>query len=64
MIGRNGERVSGISALAARHGDDDIYIIKNSKNKFLFVDLLLLKYTRILSLDLQQPPLNIYIKME
>ena len=26
MIGRNGERGSGISALAARHDDDDIYI--------------------------------------
>ena len=27
MIGRNGERRSGISAQAARHDDDDIYII-------------------------------------
>ena len=26
MIGRNGERQSGISAQAARHDDDDIYI--------------------------------------
>ena len=26
MIGRNGERRSGISAQAARHDDDDIYI--------------------------------------
>ena len=27
MIGRNGERGSGISALAARHDDDDDYSI-------------------------------------
>ena len=27
MIGRSGERGSGISVLAARHDDDDIYII-------------------------------------
>ena len=26
MIGRSGERGSGISVLAARHDDDDIYI--------------------------------------
>ena len=26
MIGRSGERVSGISVLAARHNDDYIYI--------------------------------------
>ena len=26
MIGRRGERGSGISVLAARHDDDDIYI--------------------------------------
>ncbi len=26
MIGRNGERGSGISALVARHDDDDIYV--------------------------------------
>ena len=26
MIGRNGERRSGISVQAARHDDDDIYI--------------------------------------
>ena len=26
MIGRNGERRSGISAQAARHDDDDVYV--------------------------------------
>ena len=25
MIGRSGERVSGISVLVARHDDDDVY---------------------------------------
>ncbi len=28
MIGRRGERGSGISMLAARHDDDDIYVNK------------------------------------
>ena len=30
MIGRNGERRSGISALAARHDDDDFIVIIHS----------------------------------
>ena len=29
MIGRNGERGSGISALVARHDDDDVFTLEN-----------------------------------
>ena len=34
MIGRNGERRSGISAQAARHDDDDDIYIYGLLNKF------------------------------
>ena len=36
MIGRSGERGSGMSVLVARHDDeddDDIYYVKNAKRK-------------------------------
>ncbi len=36
MIGRNGERGSGISALAARHDDDDITSKGNFKRLWSF----------------------------
>ena len=34
MIGRSGERWSGISVLVARHDDDDVIYIRGLLNKF------------------------------
>ena len=36
MIGRNGERRSGISAQAARHDDDDDLGLGRDKTKYIF----------------------------
>ena len=36
MIGRSVERGSGISVLAARHDDDDIYISSSSSGRHAF----------------------------
>ena len=47
MIGRSGERGSGISVLAARHEDDDIYIYIYIRKKVIRgnIDGLLDRYT-------------------
>ena len=42
MIGRSGERGSGISVLAARHDDDDKYI-------YIYYGLLILQFSARLS---------------
>ena len=35
MIGRSGERGSEISELAARHDDDDVFLLRNSLHEVI-----------------------------
>ena len=46
MIGRNGERRSGISAQAARHDDDDIYIYIYIFRQHFFVNANFITHNR------------------
>ena len=48
MIGRNGERRSGISAQAARHDDDDDVLIKHLTQTFLYLDVSVAAHLSIL----------------
>ena len=50
MIGRRGERGSGISVLAARHDDDDDFqglYIQRSVDNLSIIDSLRQRYTRV-----------------
>ena len=50
MIGRNGERGSGISALAARHDDDDVNETLQKDTFALYMSIICLNYKLLISI--------------